>query len=181
MLLPAAAAAQSLRDDPGFVDFGKFGLAPTDANLEINLEGPMIRLVAAAVRNEDSGFADLLAGLQAIRVLSFELDQAVPERSAAALREHALGTSRELSRAGWSSVFRVRDEDQHIDLYLREIDGAIAGVWVLVLEQGESLTMVNVVGSLDPAELGRLGSSLNLDPLEVIGRMTASQQGEEKP
>lgn len=180
----ATPAAQPLVNDPGFVDFTRLGLDPQDANLEINLEGPVIRLVAAAVRDEDAGFADLLAGLRSIRVLSFEVEGSPASdatlKSVSALRERAASSARELARQGWRPVFRMRDDEQHIDLYLREVDGVIAGVWVLVLDAEKSLTMVNVVGNLDPAELGRLGSSLHLDPLEVIGRMTAEQQSSQQ-
>jgi hypothetical protein len=40
------------------------------------------------------------------------------------------------------------------------------------------VTLVNIVGDFDPVELGRLGASLNIDPLEMLGRMA---RGEAKP
>jgi hypothetical protein len=191
LLAPGSVAAQALIQDPGFVDFDRLGVDPAEATLEINLEGALIRLVAEAMRGEDGGFAELLSGIKAIRVLSFSWEEEASQPGGAAtssarrskvrsILERAGTAARELSDDGWRPVFRVREGGDHIDLYLREVGDAIAGVWVVVAEDGESVTMVNIVGHLDPAQLGRLGSSLRIDPLEALGRM-AQPEPEKAP
>ena len=177
-LLPAAVAGAQLQDlsgDPGWVDLRGLGLAADDATLEIFLEGPLIRMVAEAVRGEDARFADLLGKLRAVRVQVFSLEDA---GSAATLRRGE-DTVRQLEGRGWKPVFRVREGGERIFLYLKEdAAGAISGVFVMAAEPGDSVTLVNIVGDFDPVELGRLGASLNIDPLEMLGRMA---RGEEKP
>jgi hypothetical protein len=164
--LAAPALAQSdLTGDPGYVDLGGLGLQREEATLEISLEGPLIRMVAEAVRGEDSGFAELLDKLRAIRVQTFDLTG----RDAEEILRRGEQTVRQLEGGGWSPVVRIREQGERIYLYLREQGGAIAGVWVLAADLSDSVTLVNIVGDFDPVELGRLGASLHIDPLEMLG------------
>jgi hypothetical protein len=171
----AGAQQQDLSGDPGWVDLRGLGLAPDDATLEIFLEGPLIRMVAEAVRGEDARFAELLGKLRAVRVQVFSLEDAGND----ATIRRGEDTVRQLESRGWKPVFRVREGGERIFLYLKEdAAGAISGVFVMAAEPGDSVTLVNIVGDFDPVELGRLGASLNIDPLEMLGRMA---RGEAKP
>ncbi|HVS15584.1 MAG TPA: DUF4252 domain-containing protein [Thermoanaerobaculia bacterium] len=164
-LAAPALAQRDLSADPGYVDLGGLGLLREEASLEIALEGPLIRMVAEAVRGEDAGFAELLDNLRAIRVQTFDL----AGRDADAILRRGEETVRQLERIGWSPVVRIREEGERIYLYLREQGGAIAGVWVMAADLSDSVTLVNIVGDFDPVELGRLGASLHIDPLEMLG------------
>jgi hypothetical protein len=181
LVATSAWAQRDLSNDPGWVDLGALGLGSEEATLEIFLEGPLIRMVAEAVRKEDSGFADLLGKLRTVRVQVFSLEGA---DEAATLRRGD-DTVRRLEGRGWKPVFRVREAGERMFLYLNETaTGEIAGVFVLAVQAGESVTLVNIVGDFDPVELGRLGASLQIDPLEMLGRMArgeATRGAEETP
>jgi hypothetical protein len=175
---PAAGAQRQPPADPGWVDLGALGLGSGEASLEIFLEGPLIRMVAEAVRGEDARFADLLGKLRSVRVQVFPLESADGDQ---ALRRSDDTASR-LEGRGWKPVFRVREGDERIFLYLKEnAAGTIDGVFVMAAQPGDSVTLVNIVGDFDPVELGRLGASLDIDPLEMLGRMArgAAQPGAE--
>jgi hypothetical protein len=165
LLAGPAAAQEDLAGDPGYVDFGALGLAREEASLEISLQGPLIRMVAEAVRGEDPRFAELLDRLRAIRVLTFELG----ELDAPAILERGEAAVRGLEADGWSPVVRIRESGETVYLYLKEEAGDIAGVWVMAADPNDSITLVNIVGAFDPVELGRLGASLHIDPLEMLG------------
>jgi hypothetical protein len=171
-----AAAQQDLTGDPGYVDLGGLGLQREEASLEISLEGPLIRMVAEAMRTEDAGFAELLDKLRAIRVQTFELDGLDAE----AILRRGEETVRQLESLGWSPVVRIREDDQRVYLYLRETGSTIAGVWVMAADLTDSITLVNIVGDFDPVELGRLGASLHIDPLEMLGN-AARRGGQPHP
>ena len=176
LLLAAQARAQRRPDaDPGWVDLASLGLGSGEATLEIFLEGPLIRMVAEAVRGEDARFADLLGKLRAVRVQVFPLADA----SSADTLRRSDDTVARLEGRGWKPVFRVREGSERIFLYLKESDaGTIDGVFVMAAQPGDSVTLVNIVGDFDPVELGRLGASLHIDPLEMLGRMA---RGEAQP
>jgi hypothetical protein len=170
-----ATAQRNPSDDPGWVDLGALGLGSGEATLEIFLEGPLIRMVAEAVRGEDARFADLLGKLRAVKVQVFSLEGA----DDAATVQRSDDTVRRLEGRGWKPVFRVREGGERVFLYLKEnAGGTIDGVFVMAAQPGDSVTLVNIVGDFDPVELGRLGASLNIDPLEMLGRMA---RGEAKP
>jgi hypothetical protein len=173
VLFAAGAQAQTdLSGDPGWVDLRALGLSPEDATLEIFLEGSLIRMVSEAVRREDARFADLLGKLRAVRVQVFSLEGA----DEAATVRRGDDTVRKLEERGWRPVFRVREEGERIYLYLKEdAAGAISGVFVMAAEPGESVTLVNIVGDFDPVELGKLGAELEIDPLQMLGRMARGE------
>ena len=174
-LLSVAAGAHAQKDlsgDPGWVDLRALGLSSDDATLEIFLEGSLIRMVSEAVRREDARFADLLGKLRAVRVQVFSLE----DSDEAATVRRGDDTVRRLEERGWKPVFRVREGGERIYLYLKEdAAGAISGVFVMAAEPGESVTLVNIVGDFDPVELGKLGAELQIDPLQMLGRMARGE------
>jgi hypothetical protein len=107
-----------------------------------------------------------------VRVQVFSLEDA----DEAVTVRRADDTVRQLEGRGWRPVFRVREEGERIYLYLKEdAAGAISGVFVMAAEPGESVTLVNIVGDFDPVELGKLGAELEIDPLQMLGRMARGE------
>jgi Domain of unknown function (DUF4252) len=171
LVLAASAAwgqnqtAQKLTDQPGYVPLDQLDLFPRDKlSVEINIEGALMSLVAAAAKQEDPEFSSLMAGLKAITV------QAIPLKGLdeGALRTKIGRTVRWLEDRGWKSTMRVRDKGEETYIYLREIDGKIAGLTLLALQPGEEAVVINIVGRIDPAQLGRLSQSLDLPHLKQV-------------
>src|SRR5690606_38574623 len=73
--LPGVARAQNqLRNDPGFVDFAEIDRwFDSEARIEVNIHGALLRLVAEASRNEDPDFANVLNRLKGIYVRGYTL------------------------------------------------------------------------------------------------------------
>src|SRR5205823_13773578 len=70
--LAAAGWAQKPESQPGYVPIEELGLFPRDKlEVEINIEGPLLRMIAAGTKEEDPGFAAVMAGLKSIRVQVF--------------------------------------------------------------------------------------------------------------
>ena len=160
----AAHAQNRLEDAPGYLDLGVFeswfGAAPT---LEVNIKGPLLRLVAEASRYDDPDLAEMLAGLQAIQVIGFPLRRS--EFGDVARRAAAMADR--LEAEGWDTVIRVRKEDEQVDMHVKVHDGEIAGMVVMVVQPGYDETVfLNIVGSIDPEQIGRLGRKFNIDHLE---------------
>jgi hypothetical protein len=165
VLAASAGWAQKLTDQPGYVPLDQLDLFPRDKlSVEINIEGALMSLVAAAAKQEDPEFSSLMAGLKAITV------QAVPLKGLdeGALRTKIGRTVRWLEDRGWKSTMRVRDKGEETYIYLREIDGKIAGLTLLALQPGDEAVVINIVGRIDPAQLGRLSQSLDLPHLKQV-------------
>ena len=175
VLLGAAAPVHGQsrpEQDPGYVDFSEVdGWFADAASVEVNIKGTLLRLVAEASRYDDPELADLLMELDMIQVRAFPLRRS----QFRTVGQQADRLARRLERDGWDTVLRVRDDAdyEYIDMHVRVVDDAIAGLVVLVVSPGEEETaFVNIVGEIDPAQIGRIGRKFNLSPLDrsLMGR-----------
>ena len=72
---------------------------------------------------------------------------------------------RKLAEHGWTSMVRIRDDDEEIHIYFKDQGGEMVGLTVLSLEEDEAM-LINLVGRIDPTGLGSLANSLDLPQLE---------------
>ncbi|HEV8582682.1 MAG TPA: DUF4252 domain-containing protein [Thermoanaerobaculia bacterium] len=156
-LTAAAGWTQNLADQPGYVPIEKLELFPRDKlSVEINIEGALLSLIAAASKVEDPEFASLIGGLKSIKV------QAVPLKDvdAATVRGKIGQAVRWLEDRGWKSTLRAREEGEETYIYLKETDGKISGLTLLALDPTDEAVVINIVGHIDPAQIGRLSQSV---------------------
>jgi hypothetical protein len=164
--LAVPVRAQNLEDDPGYLDLSTieswFG---EEATLEVNIEGALLRMVSEASRNEDPELSGLLTKLRAIQVRGYSLS----ETEISAINQQANEFASRLERTGWDMVARVRDDDERVHMFVRTQGDAIAGLVVMVVSPGDDETVfVNIVGDIDPAEIGRIGSRFDIGPLDGV-------------
>lgn len=160
---PPPAAPQKLADQPGYLPLAELGLfSPNDATVEINLEGPLLRMVAGATRGEDPDFASVIANLRSIQVRVFPVTAAAQE----SFKGKVDRAAKWLEGRGWMPTLRVKDNGDEAYIYLKEANGKIEGLALLALDSTEA-TVINIVGRIDPAQIGRLGQTLNMRQLEI--------------
>jgi hypothetical protein len=150
---------------PGAVPFEELEIfSRKEMTTEINLEGALLQLVASATSADDPEFSRLVSGLQGIRVQVAPLTAADPARVRAKLDQavHWLETK------GWTAVVRSREKGEESYIYTKQIKGEIVGLAVLSFEPGKEASVVNIVGRIDPAQLGRIGSGLHVRALERV-------------
>src|SRR4051812_16685151 len=108
-LLALLTAAPALAAEPvgpasdaGAIPFDELDLFPRDKlSVEINLEGPLLRMVSEFTKSDDPEFAKLMAGLKAIRVQVFPLKD---KAGAEPLRPKIDRAVRWLEDRGWHST-----------------------------------------------------------------------------
>lgn len=163
--VPAAAQWEELEQLPGYFPLEEMAiLDPDELTVEINLTGPMLRLVASFAGEGDPELAALVEGLDAVRVRSGELAEADRE----AVRSRVQAAGRWLDERGWAPMVRVREPGEEVLIYSRPgADGVVEGMTVVALE-GSEVTVVNLIGRVDPAQLGRIVAGLDL-PLGAVG------------
>jgi hypothetical protein len=157
-------AQDKLEDDPGYVDLrGVEDWFDTGARLEVNVKGALLNLVAEASRYEDPELAELLLKLKAIQVRGYPLERVQLE----AVEQHAERMAERLEGGGWDTVVRVRDYDERVDMYVKVVEGAIAGMVVMVVSPAEEESVfVNIVGEIDPEQIGRIGRKFDIGHLD---------------
>jgi hypothetical protein len=143
---------------------GVFG--DVESTVEIFLRGPLLDLVSEATRHEDEELSDALSKLRFVHVQTFSLHD-VDESE---LKSKVRKTAQKLEKDGWETVVRVREEDEHVYIYIKPggSPSSVAGLIVMSIEPDDEAAFINIVGNIDLKQIGRLGSKFDIDPLEDI-------------
>jgi hypothetical protein len=145
------AADSDLENHPGYVDFSILtAIAATEPTVEFSLKAPLIILITNLISNQDNEAADFISKLIRVTVNVFESDDIDVDEIASPMSAMA----EDLDSAGWDRVVRVREDENHVDIYFRLVSNAdvIYGIAIMVAEPREKV-LVNIVG--DISALGR--------------------------
>ena len=171
LLAPGLAMAGDRPEDhPGYVDLAALEtVAGQDANIELYLKRPLLRLVAEASRHEEPELAHMLDGLEIIQVRGFDLFEDPGPEEAARVRSRIEAMGAGLESRGWDKVARVRERGEHIAVYVRMQDEDVVGLAVMTIESRDETILVNIAGDIDPEQIGRIGRRFDIKPLDSLG------------
>jgi len=154
---------------PGIAQAGKLELKNLDKLADhaaevndVTLDGSLLQLAVSVMKSSGDPDAaqvvDLIKGLKGIYVKNFEFDS--PGQYSQADVESIRS---QLTGPGWQRIvtsFSKRNGERD-EVYLLKDGDKINGVTVLVAEARE-LTVVNIVGAIDPEKLGELGGHFGI-------------------
>jgi hypothetical protein len=165
LLLVLPLAAQDIKIPAGLE---KLAEKATDV-VDINLDGALLKLAARFLSDrdpEDAKVKKMVGGLQSITVKSYTFDRrgAYDPADVEALRAQYRGP-------GWVRIVGVRSnkEGDNADIFLKLGGDKVTGVAVLVAEPKE-LTIVSIVGTIDPEDVRALGGHFGIPSLDHMGR-----------
>lgn len=154
---------------PGAAQTGKLELKNleklADKAAEVNditLDGSLLQLAVRMMENSDDRDAaqvkDLVKGLQGIYVKNFEFDSPgqYSQADVEAIRAQLTGP-------GWQRIVtsRSKKSGENDEIYVLKQGDKIHGIAILVAEPRE-LSVVNIVGAIDPEKLGELGGHFGI-------------------
>ncbi len=160
LLAPLCASAQI--DPPLPLDWEKLSAHATE-RVEVTLDGPLLQSVAGFLSNNDKDSADvkkLLAGLKGVYVHSYQFDRddAYPTQDLDAARAR-------LKASNWGRIVQSvnRHDGENTEIYLKNVknDADIPGLVIVAAERRE-LTVVQIAGKIDPAQIGKLSGTLGI-------------------
>lgn len=156
---PAALAQPDLERDPGYIDVDALTRGITEEpTVEVDVRGALLRLVVASARTDDPELASMLSRLRAIQVRVYKLNSR--DRSTVAGRTSEF--SRRLRTQGWEPFVRVRDDDSRVDMLVRTAGERITGLVALVVGDDDEAVFLNIVGEVNPEQVGRIGRRFNV-------------------
>lgn len=167
-LAPAFGAQEALEKEPGYVDFDRLGLYANqdDLEVEVTLQDGLIRMFSGIFREEEPELADALSKLRSFRFRLFSLPQAeIPVQ-----RRRSAATISALEEGGWERVVQIRTADNWSSLYIKWRGQAISGLFAVFVDEDGTFGLINVVGEIDPAQIGRIGQNWDLEILEEAQR-----------
>lgn len=134
----------------------------TVETVEVNLDSTLLNLAMKFLGNsgDEARAKELLKDVQAIyvRVWKFDKEGQYGEPELEAIRSQL---------KGWSKVVDVRSSKmrgENAGVYMNLVGEKIQGL-VVVAAEGNELTLVNLVGSIDPARLRELGGTFGIPEL----------------
>jgi hypothetical protein len=136
-----------------------------EESVTVSMDKSMLQLAGKFIHDKDDDDADvrkLIAGLDGIYVRSFqfahegEYDMADVE----AVRS-------QLNGPAWGRLVGVRSKrGENVDVYFKDGGSGKLGGIVVIAAEPKELTVVNIVGTLDPAKLADLGGEFGIPRLE---------------
>jgi hypothetical protein len=157
MTLVALFLAAGAANGQGYFDFTDVPGVGERPSVQIDLNPQMLKFVSAAAgAGGEAEAADMLAGIQGIRVRVYhEVDDYD------AVVEFIDSASGQLEREGWQPAVYVQDEDNRVRVYMRFDGDSVAGMTVMVAGDGEAV-FINIAGSIDPVMLGNLTRQIGI-------------------
>jgi hypothetical protein len=152
---------------PGYVDFGKFTPpASGDEFVEVHIKSNLISMAARLAEKSEPQVAELLRGLQLIRVNVIGLNS----ENRAEMEKRVKTIRSELDGQGWERIVTAQQKDEDVGIYVKTRgQEAVEGIVVTVLEAKGEAVLVNIVGDIKPEKLAMLGERFNIEPLKKIG------------
>jgi hypothetical protein len=147
----------------GYAEFGRFEPSVTKGQfVEINIRANLISMAAKLAEKQEPEIAELLRGLQLVRVNVISLT----EENRAEIKERVMAIRGELDAAGWEPVVTVRAENEDVGIYIKTRgEEAVEGIVVTVLASKGEAVLVNIVGNINPEKIGVISERFNLPPL----------------
>jgi len=157
MALPVIAQEDALKDYPGYVDFGELHSVFGEPSVQISVGESLLGLVSSLSASEDPEAAELFNRLNGVRVNVFETDGMVD-----GAMDLVKDVSSQLSDRGWESVVTVNSDEEQVRIFMMINNNQVEGITVMAVEETEAV-FVNVIGSIDPAELGRVMENFDIE------------------
>jgi len=141
--------------------------AKADETVDVSLDGSMLRLAGRFLSDKDDDQAKtkkLLSGLQSISVRSFTFGREgqYDVADVNAVRAQVQGPQ-------WSRIVGVtsKKDGEHADVYFKDGGNGTLGGIVVICAEPRELTIVSIVGLLDPTQLADLGGQFGVPKLDM--------------
>ncbi len=156
MLFKTVIAEENIYNHIGYVNLDAWGLFP-QKEIQLSLTTPMLKQ-----RNTNTQLDTLIQNIKLIRVQTTHTDS---------IQYQTTRMVETLDALGWETISRIFKKHEHISIHMRTQNNDIVGLFALIHNRHKnSLTMVNVVGTVDPKSIGQMGQTLNIYPLQKIAR-----------
>ncbi len=150
---------------PGYVDFGKFSPPASGEFVEVHIRSNLIGMVARLVEKSEPDAAELLRGLQQVRVNVIGLND--QNRDEMEKRIKAIRTK--LDTQGWERIVTAQQKDEDVGVYLKTRgEEAVEGLVITVIDGRREAVLINIVGNIKPEKVAEVGERLNIEPLKKI-------------
>ena len=155
--LPIAAQTAQLESLPGYVDFADLDAIYGEPRVMVNIGASLLKLLSAASAAEDPQTAALISGLEGVRIKVYPTNGNLTP--ALEKMEEARSS---LQASDWEPVVQVKEAGEEVQIFMKAGVDTVDGLTVMAVD-GEEAVFLNILGSIDPAQVGRVMDKLNVD------------------
>jgi hypothetical protein len=147
----------------GQVDFADLSSHYGEPKVEINLSASLMKIVGSFANSEDPEMGNILSKLESIKVRVYSLNGKLDKANSTIDR-----VSRQLKSNKWETLVTVNnnEENQKVRIFSKSTKSVIDGVVVMVVspeDEGGEAIFINIVGEIDPEQIGKVAKSLDID------------------
>jgi len=162
LILISAAAAQQSNGLLQF-DWDKLAAKAVDKT-DINLDGPMLQMGSSFLSQaggDAAKFKQVVQGLKGVYVKTFEFDKEgqYSDADVSALRS-------QLRSPEWSTVVDSKEKRESSAIFVKT-DGKLVQGLVIISTEPKELTVVQILGAIDPSMLSELGGKMGIPRMEM--------------
>lgn len=140
------------------MDFQELTKTYGEPKVRINLEKGLLNLVASMAKQENPEAAQLMQSLQSVTVNVYNIGENTDKA-----KESLLSASKKLEKMNWVPAVTVNEGEEQVRIFVKQAGDLIEGLMVMAVSKNDEAVFINIVGNIDPAKIGAVTSSLNLD------------------
>jgi hypothetical protein len=172
LLVVFSASAPALAQNPklDLARFERLGADPA-SSVKIDIDERMIRMVVGLLDKDDPEVRDILTGMKGVHVRHYEFDAPgqYPVSEVNAIRA-------ELQQGGWVRIVEAksRKDGDTADVFTAMEGDRMTGL-AIVVSNPKEVTVVNIIGVIDPAKLRHLGGKMGIPTID-IGKLPGKEK-----
>ena len=160
MLLALSAVAQEdeLKTMPGYVAFESLDEVYGEPRVRVNVGGFLLSLMSKAAKNDPEAAA-ILEGLEGVRINVYSTGGEV-----APAIDQIQNAKNMLSNQNWEPIIQVNEDRQNVQVFIKANGEGVQGLTVMAVDADDAV-FVNILGSIDPENLGAIMDQFDVDLL----------------
>jgi len=155
--MPVLAQEDELKQLAGFIDFGDLSATYGEPKISINIGGTLLQFVGLMSEESNPETSEIMSQLKGVRVFGYPTND-----DPAVAREKFSEVKSTLKSKGWEPVVQVNEEDEQVLIYMKLNGDTMEGMTVMTVDD-EEVMFINIIGQLDPHQLGRVMDGLDVD------------------
>ncbi len=160
----SAQEYDSFKGEPGYIDFEKFNFFKgKEKKVELSIKLSLLKFVAKTTEKNDPELSELLGNLSLIKVDVFPIDKTETDEITSIINK----ISGELKSKNWESIVRVKEPNEQVEIFFQLDDDKLSGLVVMAVNKKEAV-FVNIIGKIDPEQLGKLSGKFNIPKLDDL-------------
>ena len=160
MLLALSAVAQEdeLKTMPGYVAFESLDEVYGDPKVRVNFGGFLLSLMSKPAKNDPEAAA-VLEGLEGVRINVYSTGGEVLPAI-----DQLQNAKNMLSNQNWEPIIQVNEDRQNVQVFIKANGEGVQGLTVMAVDADDAV-FVNILGSIDPENLGAIMDQFDVDLL----------------